>query len=90
MQKYGNGAVRDIPDFECSNGYIYDFKKKYKFSSRRAHLKRRSDVSEAGVEAWRQQMQCLLENVDRDCILNCDETSWKLHPGNILTWARCG
>ena len=26
----------------------------------------------------------------RDCILNCDETSWKLHRVNILTWARCG
>ena len=35
-------------------------------------------------------MQWLLENVDRDCILNWDETSWKLHRGNILTWARCG
>ena len=34
-------------------------------------------------------MQWLLENCDRDCILNCDETSWKLYPGNILTWARC-
>ena len=81
---------RDIPDFKCSKGYIYDFKKKHRFSSRRGHLKRRSDVSEAGVEAWRQQMQWLLDNGDRDCILNCDETSWRLHPGNVLTWARCG
>ena len=46
VQKYGNGAVRDIPDFKCSNGYVYRFKEKYKFSSRRAHLKRRPDVSE--------------------------------------------
>ena len=35
-------------------------------------------------------MHWILENGDRDCILNCDETSWKLHPGNVLTWARCG
>ena len=45
VHKYGNGAFTDIPDFKCSNGYVYRFKEKYKFSSRRAHLKRRPDVS---------------------------------------------
>ena len=34
-------------------------------------------------------MQCLLESGDHDCILNCGEASWKLYPGNILTWAKC-
>ena len=90
VQKYGTGAVTDIPDFKCSKGYVYRFKKKYKFSSRRVHLKRRPDVSKGDIEAWRRQVQSLLDNCDRDCILNCDETSWKLHPGNVLTWARCG
>ena len=90
VQKYGHAADSYIPDFNCSNGYIYKFKAKYKFSSRKAHVKRRGDVSKGEIEVWRRQMQWLLENGDRDCILNCDETSWKLHSGNILTWARCG
>ena len=53
VENYGNGDVTDIPDFNCSKGYVYKFKKKYKFSSRRAHLKRRPYVSEGDVEAWR-------------------------------------
>ena len=52
VHKYGNDAVTDIPDFNCSKGYIYNFKKKYKFSSRRAHVKRRPYVSEGDIEAW--------------------------------------
>ena len=28
--------------------------------------------------------------MDRDYVLNCDETSWKIYPGNILTWAKRG
>ena len=88
VQKYGNGAVTGIPDFNCSKGYVYMFKGNYKFRSRRPHVKRRPDVSEGDVETERRQLQWLLDNVDRDCILNCDKTSWKLHPGNILTYCK--
>ena len=36
------------------------------------------------IDSWRGQMQCLLENGNRDCILNCDETFWKLRGFRIL------
>jgi hypothetical protein len=31
-------------------------------------------------------LSTLLLSHDNDMILNCDETSWRLYPNNILTW----
>jgi hypothetical protein len=64
--------------------------KRNRFSLRRQHFKRRSRVTEAEVEHWKQQMAHLFETADHDYILNCDETAWKLYPNNILTWWEIG
>lgn len=90
LEKYVHSDCEQIPAFNCSNGYIYDFKKKHRFSSRRTHPKRRCNVSDADLQHWREQIRELLEHADRDCIINADETSWAMFPSNILTWARTG
>ena len=87
-KKY-RGAERQ-PDFHCSKGYIYDFKKRNRFASRKGRISRRTPTDPTAVQAWIEQISDLLENWDRDAILNCDETSWKVFPNNILTWANVG
>ena len=54
VEKYVNSDCETIPAFNCSNGYIYDFKRKYRFSSRRAHAKRRPVVKDADLQHWRE------------------------------------
>ena len=90
VQKYIHSDREKIPDFNCSNGYIYDFKRKHRFSSRRAHAKRICVVKDADLHHWREQIRDLLEHGDRDCIINADQTSWAMFPSNVLTWARTG
>jgi hypothetical protein len=53
----------DTPDFHASNGFVYDFKTRNGFRSRRAHLKRRPTI-ESDVEAtWVEAIQNLRRSV---------------------------
>lgn len=79
-----------IPDFRCSNGFIHDFKKRHNFSSRRAHLKRRPNVSDEDIEMWKSKIKELLRTVPKDRIINVDETAWFFYPKGLLTWATKG
>lgn len=87
QKKYISSNFETIPKFNCSNGFIYDFKKRHRFSSRKAHLKRRCQVDPEDVAHWKRQLENLMETVDRDCLINADETSWAVFPGNIFTWS---
>ena len=80
----------DIPDFRCSNGFIYDFKKRHNFSSRRAHMKRRPNINEEDLKFWKSRIKELLNTVPKDHIVNVDETAWFLYPKGLLTWATKG
>jgi hypothetical protein len=40
--------------------------------------------------AFLQRMQHLLDTIDGDRIVNCDETNWLLWPNGLLTWAQLG
>jgi hypothetical protein len=78
-------------NFQCSDGYIEKFKDRHKFSSRRFHCRRRANnVSEREVEAFRLEIERLLQTVGPEKVVNIDETHWKLFPNGMLTWAETG
>jgi hypothetical protein len=77
--------------FNCSPGFIASFKQRNRFSSRRAHLKRRPVVSEESKTAWVARLSTLLRDVaDHTRIINVDESCWRVHPGQLQTWAPTG
>ena len=86
LEKYSD-EEEELKQFNASNGFIYDFKRRNRFSSRRAHFKRRCQSSEERIEPWIERVRHLLETVPREMIYNCDETAWKMFPNGILTWA---
>lgn len=77
-------------EFHCSEGFINDFKKNHKFSSKRCHLKRRPDPDDEYAQQFIDEIKQLLDTVDHERILNCDETGWKLFPKGILVWSETG
>ena len=90
QNKYLSPLYDKIPEFNCSNGFIYDFKKRHRFSSRKAHMKRRPTINPEDVAHWTEQIKTLMKSVDRDCLINADETSWTVFPNNIFTWSTTG
>jgi hypothetical protein len=73
--------------FGCWNGYIYHFKRQRGLASRKNHYKRRSTVDPEARAEFAQRMECLIETMDGDRIVNCDEKNWLLWPNGLLTWA---
>ena len=88
LEKYQD--AEETPQFNCSNGFIYSFKKRHGFSSRRAHIKRRPAVSEDGIKQWKERIKKLLREQPKDHIINVDETAWFFYPKGLLTWANKG
>lgn len=88
VEKFRNS--KKIPPFNCANGFIWRFKSRNGFTSRKAHFKRRPAASPEDIKCWEEQIRALLETTPRELIVNCDETSWKVYPENILTWAMKG
>ena len=86
LEKYRD---RDCPDFQCSPGFIADFKKRNHLSTRKAHFKRRP-VSLPDTEAWIAHIRELLDNVPHERVVNCDETAWRILPCGCTTWAKKG
>ena len=84
LEKYKNSE--NIPPFNVSDGFISDFKKRNNFTTRKPHVKRRPDRDPQKEEEFLKRVRNLLENVDHDRILNCDETFWRSLPCNIKTW----
>ena len=88
LEKYQNSP--NPPKFNCSNGFIYDFKKRNKFSSRRTHLKRRPNIKDEDLKKWKLRIKKLMTEVSKDLIVNVDETAWFFYPRGLLTWATKG
>ena len=61
--------------FSCSNGFINDFKKRHKFSSKKFHFKRRPDLTHEQEIEWIMHLKDLLNTVENQRIVNCDETA---------------
>jgi hypothetical protein len=79
-----------IPPFNCSDGFISDFKEQNHFSSRRAHDKWRPMSNPAIVDQWLAEIPDLLMIAPLNRIVNCDETQWHIHPHGRRTWAIAG
>jgi hypothetical protein len=76
--------------FHASNGFVYDFTRRNGFGSRRAHMKRRPMIEADVEERWVRAIRELIETKNPGRILNIDETSWRLCPTGIPTWAETG
>jgi hypothetical protein len=77
--------------FNCSAGFISSFKERNRFSSRRAHLKRRPHVTAEAKAEWIARMRTLLQDVpDHTRIINVDESCWRVYPSLLQTWASTG
>ena len=84
LRKGGQGS----PMF--SRWFIYLFKKRNRFSSRKAHPKRRTKTDERIKSSFCMRVAQLLRNEPGDHIVNMDESAWRPMPNNLLTWARTG
>jgi hypothetical protein len=73
------------PRFCCSDAFIHGFMVRHRFSLRREHWKGRSLISPEDVEHSTQRLHDLLEAQNKNLILNCDETAWRVYRENILT-----
>jgi hypothetical protein len=82
--------VPSYKQFMASNGFTHLFKKRNRFSSRRLHFKRRSRSNPELEQRFVAEITDLINSAEPDSVLNCDETSWKLYPNGILTWADTG
>jgi hypothetical protein len=77
----------DLPEFNCPNGFIKDFKSKNGVSSRRAHYKRRPEKDSMIEDAWMEEMRELMDSrPNPDRIVNCNEICWQVYPDCLRTW----
>lgn len=85
---------KKAPRFECSPGFINDFKNRNKISSRLAHFRQRPlDKNETDIEneiqIFRSEINELIQKVSNsnEVVLNADETGFQILPTSIRTWA---
>jgi hypothetical protein len=89
LEAHGN-PEKAVPLFQCCPGFIASFKARERLSSPKVHDKRRPNVTEEQRQNWMTKIRELIDTVAPSRIVNCDETSWLLHPKGILTWAELG
>ena len=79
-----------IRDFKCSHNFISDFKKRNRFSSRKAHFKKRpNNFSNDDIEKFIQKIKEEKEKSNYTEIwVNCDETQLTILPKRASTWAK--
>ena len=87
LEKYKD--VEDIPKFNASKGFIYDFKKHHGITSRRCHTKRRPD-NKRYDQMFIDAMTDLFNNVNLKYIVNIDETAWETVPTGLRAWHLVG
>jgi hypothetical protein len=88
LAKYNEADA--IPPFNCSNGFISDFKERNHFSSQRAHDKRRPTSDPAIVDQWLAEIRDLLMIAPLTRIVNCDKSQWNIHSHGLRTEAIVG
>lgn len=80
----------ELIKFQSSNGFVHRFKKRHRFTSRRGHVKRRSNINIEEGNKFIAEVKEIMENSDHNHILNVDETCWLLMPKHLETWAHIG
>jgi len=73
-------------NFNFSPKWISNFKKRYNFTSRRGHLKRRPKASKEDIQAFKLRVAHILETAEGDHVINADESPWHFNEKS-LTWA---
>jgi hypothetical protein len=54
------------------------------------HFTGRSPPNPEPEKMFLDEITQIVNSEDQDLVLNCDETSWKLYPNEILSWADTG
>lgn len=90
LEKHRNDSEdTPIPKFNVSKGFIYDFKKNHRITSKKCHTKRRPDNKKYD-QIFIDDMEDLFSNNDLHYIINIDETGWEVVPGSIKVWHMVG
>ena len=76
--------------FSASNKYIRRFKRRYDFSTRRLHFKRRPNASDQDVIKFLTKVCNVFSIAEKDHIVNTDETMWRCEQSRLTTWAKKG
>ena len=79
----------EIKRFSVSKGFIYDFKKNHRITSKKCHTKRRP-ANKKYDKLFIKDIEELFENNDVHYIINIDETGWEVIPSNIRVWHMVG
>ena len=84
----------DPPKFECSSGFICDFKNRNRISSRLAHFRQRPIENNDGniekiISDFKKDITNLIQKASENCepVVNADETGFQIFPTSIKTWA---
>ena len=90
LEKHRNDP-EDAPirQFSVSKGFIYDFKKNHRITSKKCHTKRRPDNKKYD-KIFVADIEDVFANNNRHYIINIDETGWEVVPGNIRVWHMVG
>ena len=82
------------PKFECSTGFISDFKRKHRISLRTAHFRqtpfnKEDSEIEKEIAIFKSQVSDIIEKArnSEEPVLNADETGFQILPTSIRTWA---
>ena len=78
-------------DFHSSPHFIVDFKDRHRFSSRRAHPKKRpeKELSIEDQEIFIAKVKSIISDaiIKDEPVVNADETAWRILPAYFRTWA---
>ena len=88
---------RLVDEFKASSSWIRRFKRKYGLVNRRAHIKKRSQITEKTIEKSKEFLKVISniyseheKNKTLHYLINIDETNWKFNNYGGFTWASKG
>ena len=88
LEKYSGND--DHPEPMFSKKFVSNFKNRNGISSRKSRYRRRPKFPKEDINGWCDKIKELLRSKPVDRILNGDETSWRILPSSMSTWADKG
>lgn len=73
--------------FNASSHFLSFFKKKFRFSTRRLHQKRRPSAPRVSVSNFLKRSKKIFKKADHSHIVNSDESFWRCEEYHLRTWA---
>lgn len=84
----------NIPKFQCSSHFIFDFKNRHRISSRLAHFRQRpvnktQEQIDEEINDFKSQVRNLIQSKQNtnEPVINADETGFQILPTSIKTWS---